>query len=202
MARRVGVRVVGVYRLLLSDKTRRVNAAFAGLGSTRRILLGDTLLDGFTHDEIEVVMAHEMGHYRHRDLWRLLIVNGVFVFGSFLLADGLLRRWVLAFPGLGLRGINDIAALPALLLTIGAVFVLLMPVSHAYARRRERAADDFALEITDNPDAFVSAMRRLGDHNLADPDPHPLVEFFLHSHPSIGRRIRRAEAWQAGTAES
>lgn len=200
MARRLGVRIVGVYRLVLSDKTRRVNAAFAGLGSTRRILLGDTLLDRFTHDEIEVVMAHEMGHYRHRDLWRLLTVNGAFVFGAFLLADLLLRRLIDAFPGLEVRDVNDIAALPALLLAIGTVFVLVMPVAHAYTRRRERAADDFALETTRNPEAFIGAMRRLGENNLADPDPHPLVEFFLHSHPSIGRRIRRAGAWRAASA--
>lgn len=195
MARRAGVRLAGVYRLVLSDKTSRVNAAFAGLGPTRRILLGDTLLDRFSHDEIEAVMAHEMGHDRHRDLWRLLAVNGACGFGAFLLADALLR-WVVAIPRLGVRGINDIAGLPALLLALGAAFVGLMPATHAYSRRRERAADDFALEVTGNPEAFIGAMRRLADQNLADPEPHPLVEFLMHTHPSIGRRIRRAEAWR------
>lgn len=201
MARRAGVRIAGVYRLVVSDKTSRVNAALAGLGSTRRILLGDTLLDRFSHDEIEVVMAHEMGHDRHRDLWRLLVANGAFVFGAFLLADVLLRRAV-AIPRTGVREINDIAGLPALLLALGIAFVVVMPATHAYSRRRERAADDFALAITGNPEAFIGAMRRLAEHNLADPDPHPMVEFLLHTHPSIGRRIRWAEGWRSPAGEA
>ncbi len=195
MARSVGVRLVGVYRLRLSDKTRQANAAFAGLGSTRRILLGDTLLDRFPDEEIEVVMAHEMGHYRNRDLWRLLLVNGLVIFGSFLAADRLLH-WVFArFPSLGITEIADIAGLPLFCLVLGGCLLLAMPLLNGYARRRERAADRFALEMTRNAAAFVRAMERLGRQNLAVFDPHPAVEWLLHSHPSLQRRIRAAREW-------
>lgn len=195
LAQRVNVRLLGIYRMQLSDKTRKANAAFAGVGRTRRILLGDTLLDRFAPDEIEVVLAHEMAHYKHRDVARLLAWNAVTIFGGLWVTEQVLNR---ALPWFGFADRADIGALPLLALCLVLFGLVVTPVNNAFSRWREWAADRAALEMTGNPDAMVRALEKLADQNLADPDPHPWIEFLLHDHPSLGRRIAFAKRW-AGT---
>ena len=193
LAERVGARVVGVYRLALSAKTKKANAAFAGLGATKRILLGDTLLDNFTEDEIEVVLAHEMAHYKHGDLWKRIGWSAGTTWVGLGLADGMLRRGLQHY---GFTTVSDLGAFPLLALGLFGFGLVVLPVNNAFSRWRERKADQTALDLTRNPVGFGSAMRKLAAQNLADLAPHPVIEFLLHDHPALNRRIALAEQWQ------
>lgn len=187
--------VNGVFEWVLSSHTRKANAALAGLGRTRRILLSDTLLADYSDDEIEVILAHELAHHVHRDLWRGIAVQAVVLFGGFFLASRLLL--LIAGP-LGLRGISDPAGLPALLLLGGVWTFALLPLVNAISRSQERAADRYALATTRNVDAFVTAMKRLSQQNLAEEYPSPLVRWLFYSHPPIRERIEAARAFGRG----
>ena len=194
LAQRVGAQVLGVYRMAMSEKTKKANAAFAGLGSTKRIILGDTLLDGFAEDEIEVVMAHEMAHYRHGDISKMIAWGTATTFVGLKVADWFLR-W--ALPKFGFTLIADLGAFPLLALCLFLFGLVVMPLNNAFSRWREWKADATALELTQNRDAFIRAMHKLAEQNLADLSPHPAVEFLLHDHPSLARRIAWAERWEA-----
>ncbi|HUJ09896.1 MAG TPA: M48 family metallopeptidase [Verrucomicrobiae bacterium] len=193
LAQRVGAKVLGVYRMGMSEKTKKANAAFAGLGKTKRIILGDTLLDKFDEDEIEVVMAHEMAHYRHGDVWRLIAWGTFTTFVGLWIADLILERLL---PHFGFARISDVAAFPLLAICLFLFSLVVMPLNNVFSRWCEWRADATALELTRNRDAFIRAMRKLADQNLADLSPHPLIEFLLHDHPSLARRIAWAERWQ------
>lgn len=192
LADRARTDVVGVFEWGLSGHTRKANAALAGLGGTRRILVSDTMLADYSEAEIEVVLAHELAHHVHRDVWRGLGVQAALIIGGFALADVVLRA---SAEPLGLRGVADPASIP-LLLGLGAAWsVLMMPLVNAVSRSQERAADRFALEATGNPEAFVSAMKRLSQQNMAEERPSTLVRWLFHSHPPIGERIEAARAF-------
>lgn len=193
LAQRVGAKVLGVYRMDMSEKTKKANAAFAGLGRTKRIILADTLLDKFAEDEIEVVMAHEMGHYQHGDITKMIAWGTMTTFIGLKMAD-LGLHWGMARLGYG--HVWDIAAFPLLALCLFVFGLVAMPLNNAFSRSREWKADAAALKLTANRDAFIRAMRKLADQNLADLSPHPVVEFLLHDHPSLARRIAWAERWQ------
>ncbi len=190
LAERAGARVLGAYEWGLSEKTRKANAALAGLGATRRILVSDTMLADYSEDEIEVVLAHELAHHVHGDIWKGIAFESALVVAGFYAASRALGA--LAAP-LGLRGVSDVAGLPILLLSAGAVSLTMVPLAHAMSRAFERSADAFALELTRNPSAFVSAMRRLGAQNLAEENPSKIVEWLFYSHPPIRARIAAAE---------
>jgi STE24 endopeptidase len=192
LADRAGTRVLGVFEWTLSDRTRKANAALAGIGRTRRILLSDTLLADHSEDEIEVILAHELAHHVHRDIWSGLGVDAALILFGCFVADRVLAA---AGPWAGLLGKADPAGLPLVVLTAGAVSVLLMPLANALSRHHERRADRYALEITRNADAFVSAMRKLAARNLAEERPPRLVEVLFHSHPSTSTRIESARLW-------
>jgi len=195
LAQKARTDVVGVFEWVLSGHTRKANAALAGMGQTRRILLSDTLLADFSEDEIEVVLAHELAHHVHRDLWRGIAAQTLLLFGGFFMAD-LVLRWV-ADPA-GLRGLSDPAALPLLMLVAGAWSLLLLPLLNALSRAQERAADRYALDTTRNVDAFVTAMKRLSQQNLAEEYPSALVRWLFYSHPPIRERIEAARAFAQG----
>jgi Zn-dependent protease with chaperone function len=194
MAERAGARVLGVYEWGLAEKTKKANAALTGIGSTRRILVSDTMLADYSEDEIEVVLAHELAHHVHGDIWKGIVFESLLILAGFFAAARVLS-W--AVGPLGLQGPEDAAGLPLLLLAAGAVSVVMMPAAHAISRGHERRADRFALELTKNPGAFVSAMRRLGAQNLAEEDPSKLVQWLFHSHPPIRERIAAAQAFKA-----
>lgn len=191
LAIRARTDVVGVFEWVVSGHTRKANAALAGLGRTRRILLSDTLLADYSEDEIEVVMAHELAHHVHGDLWRALAFQTLLLVTGFFVAHLVLVRAVDVF---GYSGLSDPASLPLLLLTGGVWMLLATPLAAAMSRARERAADRYALEVTGNPDAFVSAMRRLARQNLAEERPSGLSRLLL-SHPSIDERLDAARAF-------
>jgi STE24 endopeptidase len=190
LAERAGARVRGVYRFDMSSKTVEANAAVVGLGNTRRIILGDTLLDNFSADEIETVLAHELGHHVHGDMGRGILVQSALTLGGLWLANLALQWGVTTF---GFESVADVAAMPWLALVLGAFGLITTPLSNAYSRWRERLADRYALETTQDPQAFATAMTRLADQNLSDADPERWVEVLLHSHPAISRRVAMAE---------
>lgn len=189
LAERAGIRAVGVWVADQSRKSRTANAAVVGLGHTRRIILYDTLTDRFTPEEIESVLAHELGHHVHGDLRRGLLVQGALTLATFWAADHLLRLGVRLWQ---LGGVADPAGLPWFALVLTALGLVSLPLGNAFSRYIERQADDFALATTRNPAAFVGAMERLASLNLAERRPNRLKELLLYSHPALDRRIARA----------
>jgi STE24 endopeptidase len=193
LAGRAGTRVSGVFRFDLSRRTRAANAALTGIGNTRRIILGDTLLSEFTTDEIETVIAHELGHHVHRDIPVGIVVSTVLTLAGLYLA-ALVLNW--GTKTLGLSGPADIAALPLFALSLGVFGVVTLPLNNLYSRWRETRADAYALQATGKPEAFANAMTRLANQNLADADPEAWVVWLLYSHPPIRDRVAHAAAWQ------
>ncbi len=195
MAEREGVKVSQVLRMDMSRQTSKANAFFTGVGRTKRIVLADTLLDGFSPQEVEVVVAHELAHQVHRDTLKLVGLSGV---GTFAGAYALHR----IFPTVlrrtrtrtGSASLGEVASLPLVELVASLFGLLAMPLANAYVRRLERSADAYAVRLTENPRAFISAMRQLQRTNLSDPEPPAVVRLLLHSHPTIGERIRWAES--------
>ena len=186
--------MLGAYEWGLAEKTKKANAALAGIGGTRRILVSDTMLAQYSDEEIEVVLAHEIGHHVHGDIWKMILFESALILAGFFLASRTLA--LLAAP-FGLRGVADIAGLPILMLAAGAVSLVMMPVVHALSRALERRADRFALDLTGNPQAFISAMRRLGAQNLAEEHPSRIVQWLFYSHPPMLERIAAARAFES-----
>jgi STE24 endopeptidase len=179
-----------VYKFDMSRRTKAANAALTGLGNTRRIILGDTLLNEFSDDEIETVLAHELGHHVNLDIPIGILVESVITSGGLYLAH-LGLRWAVNY--FGFDGVSDIAAFPLFMLVVGAYSLVTMPLGNAFSRWRERRADAYALKATGKGQAYASALTRLANQNLAEVDPEPWVEFLLYSHPALGKRIERAE---------
>jgi STE24 endopeptidase len=193
LSNRAGVPVLGVYEWALGDKTRRANAALVGTGSTRRIIISDTLLAQYSDDEIEVIMAHELAHLVHHDILKALVVEFVLLLASFGVAALALR---VGWARLGLASPMDVAGLPLLMLTGGATMLVSTPWVNALSRLHEREADRLALDLTRQPAAFISAMRRLAAQNLAEEHPSSLTLWRFHTHPPIEQRIAAARAYK------
>jgi STE24 endopeptidase len=189
LAERAGVRAVGVWVADQSRRSRTANAALAGLGRTRRIVLFDTLIAQFAPEEVEAVLAHELAHHVHRDAWRGLAVQTALTVVMLWVADRALHAGVAL---LGLAGPADPGGVPWLALVLGALGLVTTPLANGFSRRMERQADDFALALTRDARGFVGAMERLASLNLAERRPHRLKELLFFSHPSVDRRIARA----------
>ena len=192
LSERAGTRVRGVYRWKLSEKSKKANAALTGLGSTRRIILADTLLDNYSSEEIEAVLAHELGHHVHRHILKSIFVQAAITFVGFWAADFTLHY---AVDQRMFEQLSDFANLPLLALVSVVLSFLLMPALNAYSRFNERQADRYAFESTESVGPFISSMNKLAEQNLAERAPSKWVEWFFHSHPSISRRLAAAEEW-------
>ncbi len=197
LAQRANTKVRGVFSMELSSKTTAANAALMGLGNTRRIVLGDTMLDRYTPDEIEVVLAHELGHHVHADIWKLIVTQSVLTLGGLYLANVVLHQVVEAHS---YQSLTDVALLPLLFVLMGIFGLVVMPIGNAISRAIEYQADEYALQATKKVDAFKSAMTRLANQNLADIEPSPLIEFLFPDHPSIGRRLKHADAFATSSS--
>ena len=191
LSEKAGAHVRGVYRFDMSRRTKAANAALTGLGNTRRILLGDTLLDEFTPDEIGIVLAHELGHHVNKDVPMGIAIESVTTLVGLWLASLLLEWGVGLF---GFEGVADVAGMPFFALVMGIYGLVTMPLGNAYSRWRERRADAYALRATGKGDAYASALARLANQNLAEADPEPWVEFLLYSHPALSKRIAFARS--------
>ncbi len=192
LGERAGARVEGVYEMDMSRRTKAANAALTGLGRTRRIILGDTLLREFSADEIETVLAHELAHHVHKDIPLLMAVSTLLtVTGMYLVS--IVMAW--GVPFFGFSEVGEVGTMPLLMLTFGAFQLVVMPLVNAFSRWRERLADRYALRMTGRGEVYATALARLADQNLAEAEPEPWVEFLLYDHPPIGKRIAMAKEW-------
>ncbi len=186
-----GVRIEGIFSFDLSKNTKKANAAFTGIGRAKRIILGDTLVRDFSEEEIETVFAHELGHYRFGHIRKGIAAGTASTFAGMFVASQLYAWSVAEF---GFAGLADLGALPLLAIWLTLFGLVTSPIGNMISRRHERQADAYAVQTTGKRDAFIAALRKLGAMNLADPSPHPLVEFFFYSHPPIAKRIRAVES--------
>jgi STE24 endopeptidase len=185
-----GMNVRGIFQFDMSTKTKKANAAFTGIGKAKRIILGDTLLEKFNHDEIDVVFTHELGHYKLGHIRRMMAVGIVGTMAALFIAAQL---YTLSIGWFGFTSVTQLAALPLLTLWMGLYGLLTGPLDNWLSRRHEYQADRYALKMTRNKEAFVSTMRKLASMNLSDPEPPRWVEILFHSHPTIEKRIAAAE---------
>ncbi len=186
-----GIKISGVYCWGLADKTKTANAAFVGIGRTKRIVLSDTLLDNYSDDEILAVVAHEVGHCKNYDIMRLIILNTLLSFTGFYLADLFLQ---FSIKSVNLDSISDIAGLPLLFFSVMFFSIISMPIFNGYSRKREFAADAYVVDASGTAENLISALNKLSKQNLSVRDPNKWIEFFLHSHPSVKKRVEYARA--------
>ena len=187
LANEVGMKVDNVFSFNMSKNTKKANAAFTGLGKTKRIILGDTLLDGYSNDEIETVIAHELGHYKYKHIIKNIFIGTVFSFITLFLIASFYKMSLSWFD---FSDITQISALPILTLWGSIIGLIQAPISNIISRKFEYEADEYAITSTENAPAFKQTLQKLSDQNLGDEDPHPFVELFFYSHPSIKNRIR------------
>jgi STE24 endopeptidase len=192
LAKKAGVTINGIFSFNMSKNTKKANAAFTGMGKSKRIILGDTLLESFNENEIETVFAHEMGHYTRKHIWKLTIVSTLLTFlGLFVTA----KLYSLTMGLFGFSTVYQLAALPLLFLLLSLYSLFTSPITNILSRKFEWEADTYALEITKDKDAFISAMEKLADQNLAEKQPNKIIEFLFHSHPSLEKRIEFARGY-------
>ena len=193
LGERSGTRVRGVYEWKLSEKSKKANAALTGLGNTRRIILADTLLQNYSNDEIEAVLAHELGHHVHGHLVKMIAVQAVVTLAGFWAANEVLRYAI--DEQQMFQHLADFANLPLLALVASGLSLLLMPALNAYSRFTERQADLYCWKCVADVTPYITAMEKLARQNLSESHPSRLVELLFHSHPPISKRIAAAEAW-------
>jgi STE24 endopeptidase len=194
LAERANTKVRGVFKYDMSKQTNAANAALTGIGSSRRIVVADTLINEFSTDEIETVLAHELGHQVHRDI-PLFITFGTISTTVSLFLAALALKWAIGY--FGFTSIADVAAFPALNIILGAYGLITMPINNAVSRWREGMADDYALQATGKREAFASAFTRLANQNLSEIDPEKWVVYLFYSHPPLGERIKKAQLWKS-----
>ncbi|MGB2768431.1 MAG: M48 family metallopeptidase, partial [Candidatus Zixiibacteriota bacterium] len=174
LSHRANVQVEDIFTVDMSKQTKKANAMFTGLGNTKRIVLGDNLVDQFTTDEIEVVIAHEMGHNLMHHIWQGIFFSAIMAAIGFLIihlsGPKIINRWR---NRLKIDSMADVASLPMILLIFSLYGLVTMPIFPAVSRHMERQTDRFALDMTQNREAFISAMDELAYMNLSDPSPSP-----------------------------
>jgi STE24 endopeptidase len=193
LGERAGTRVRGVYEWKLSEKSKKANAALTGLGRTRRIILADTLLKEYDTDEIEAVLAHELGHHVHRHMAKMIAVQFLITLLGFWAANAVLRYAI--DDQHMFQHLTDFANLPMLALVFSLLSLLLMPALNAYSRFAERQADLYCWQSVPSVVPYVSAMKKLNQQNLSESHPSRLAEILFHSHPAVSKRIAAAEEW-------
>ncbi len=186
LAKGAGIKVENVFTFDMSKNTKKANAAFTGLGKTKRIILGDTLLDNYTKDEIETVIAHELGHYKHKHILKNILFGTISSFLTFYIISILYKTSLSWFD---FESITQIAALPLLSLWAMIIGLIQSPLSNILSRKYEYQADRYAIESTHKPESFINTLNKLTDQNLGDKEPNPFVEWFFYSHPSIKNRV-------------
>ena len=190
MCKNTKMNITGIFTFNLSKTTKKANAGFTGIGKSKRIILGDTLMEHFSDDEIETVFAHELGHYVHGHIWKNIVVGTLGIYLGLFITS---RLYLVSLGWFGFTAVDQLAALPLLVLWLGIYSLVTSPLSNMLSRKYEYEADRYAIDKTGNASAFTSTMKKLAEMNLADTAPHPLVEFLFYSHPSIEKRIRAAE---------
>jgi STE24 endopeptidase len=189
--------VDGVQQMDMSRQTQAANDYFIGIGPTIRIVLADTLLEKFNTEEVLTIVAHEMGHQYHEDIWRMIGGGSVLFLVAFYVLfrslDPLIRRF---HHRLGFSRLDDPASLPLALLLVGLLFFVTQPIQNGFSRYIEREADRYALELTHDNEVYAGALDKLGQVNVSDPDPPGWIEFMFLTHPSLKHRIDFAQTYR------
>lgn len=191
LADKMKVKLLDVFEIDFSKKTLKANAAFVGMGKTRRVILADTLKDKYSPEEIEVILAHEFAHYKLKHLLKLILINSLVTLACFYL---IFRTSGYVLAAFGFSSLSDIAALPVIIIYFTLFGVVTQPLTNLISRKFEKNADIAALKTTQNKDAFISMMNKLADQNLSDRNPHPLIKFYFFDHPPIAERISLAQS--------
>ncbi|MDP4114686.1 MAG: M48 family metallopeptidase [Bacteroidota bacterium] len=186
MAKDAGLKIDNIYKFNMSKNTKKANAAFTGLGKTKRIILGDTLIEKFSDDEIETVIAHELGHYKKKHIIKNIIIGTI---SSFLTLYLISVSYSYLLHQFSFTAVTEIGALPILVLCSMVIGLIQTPLGNILSRKYEYEADNYAVSVTDKKEIFINALEKLTEQNLGDKDPHPFVEWFFYSHPSIKNRI-------------
>ena len=190
LAKRAKSPISRVLTMNVSSKGTTANAMLAGMGRTRSIILTDTMIQKYSSDEIEVVLAHELGHHIHRDIPKLIAVQAAVILLALYLSNLVLRA---SLTPLGFQGMADVAALPLLFLSLAVLTMIITPFINAFSRHVEAAADQAALELTHNPQAFIAAMTRLTNQNLSVAKPGRWQELLFYDHPPYTKRVGQAK---------
>lgn len=193
LCRKTKVDIKGIYVFDMSKNTKKANAAFTGLGKSKRIILGDTLIDRFSEDEIESVFAHEVGHYKRKHIFKLMFLSTILTFAGLYITSVLYEASLSYF---GFIYVYEISALSLMAIYLSLYGLITAPISNIFSRKYEWEADKFALDFSEDKNAFISAMEKLAEQNLADKEPNKIIEFLFHSHPSLQKRIEFASNYK------
>lgn len=191
LSQNVNLKVENIFKFNMSKNTKKANAAFTGFGKTKKILLGDTLTNEFSNDEIETVIAHELGHYKHKHIIKNIILGTVLSFATLYILSILYSNSLSWF---GFTSITQIAALPILSLWGMLIGLIQTPLTNIISRKYEHEADEYAILSTNKKDVFIKTLDKLTEQNLGDKEPHPFIEWFFYSHPSIKKRVAFIES--------
>jgi len=193
LAQRTGIDIKDIFTINLSSKSTTANAMLGGFGKTRRIILSDTMLKEYSPEEIEVALAHELGHHLHHDIAKLFCVQAMAFLLAFYVANLALEGGVALFP---YQSIGDVAGLPWLLMVLLALFFILRLPLNWYSRHIELAADKAALQLSDNPEGFINLMTKLTDQNLSEAEPVHWERVLFRDHPSYNERVKLAHEYK------
>jgi len=193
LAKTMKIKIMNVFEIDFSKKSLKANAAFCGIGRTRRVLLADTLKDKYSQDEVMVILAHEFAHYKLKHIFKLMMFNALITFGLFYL---IFRTSGWSLAAFNLNALTQLASLPLALIYFILFGLCLQPAEAYLSRRFEKNADLLALQVVNSKEAFISMMDKLGEQNLADRNPHPIIKFFFFDHPPVDERIAMAKAFQ------
>lgn len=189
--RQGGLKSSGFFKQDMSRQTKKENAFLAGLGKTRRVVLGDNLMENMSVPEIGSIIAHEVGHYQHRHIWKNIFIGAGQQLVVFFVLDRIMRS---LFPQFLASTQANLALLPFLGIIGGTVSILLFgPLSSALSRHFERQADRYALKNITDKQPFLTALAGLADRNLTNAYPEWWAKLLYYSHPPIGERLKMAE---------
>lgn len=183
----VGMKLDGLFQFDMSKNTKKANAAFIGIGKSKRIILGDTLLENLTDDEILAVLAHELGHFKLKHIWKGMAIGIALNYLGLYLVDLVYSNLYHHFGEIK----YSLAGLPMIVLLLTLFGLITGPVSNILSRKHERQADDFAVKLVKTSATLKTGLDKLSKQNLGDENPHPAVEFLFYSHPSTKKRIDR-----------
>ncbi|MGD9677730.1 MAG: M48 family metallopeptidase [Vulcanibacillus sp.] len=179
-----------IFQVNMSDKTTAMNAYVTGIGGNARIVLWDTTLNKLNKEEILFITAHEIGHYVYKHIYWYLLAE---IFLSLLMLYFLYKilNWLISRFGevWGIKRLSNINSLPLILLVISLFSFIISPIENSVSRQIERITDAYAIKMTANKEAAISAFQKLSVNSLSDPNPPELVKIFLYSHPTIVERI-------------
>lgn len=181
-----GIKLENIYTFNMSKNTKKANAAFTGIGKSKRIILGDTLIENYSDEEVESVIAHELGHYKHKHITKNIIQGTI---NSFLTLFLIAYLYQISIGWFGFESITEIAALPLLTLWGMLIGLIQTPLSSFISRKYEYEADRYAVTVTGTSENLISSLNKLTDQNLGDKNPHPFVEWYFYSHPSVEKRV-------------